>query len=356
MKGKKVILRIDANVPLKKGTLTGEGAHRIESVLPTINYLVEKKARVIIITHLGRPGGVYVRSLSVAGITAYLSKRLKKKIDVIPDILNADARLQNMKAGEVVVAENIRFYADEETNNVDFAKKLAALGDVYVNDAFAVCHRAAASISAITEFLPSYAGFQLENEVKVLTRVMHHPKKPLVVVMGGVKVETKLPMIRTFAPLASAIVVGGVLGCMLKKQHIEKVHTPVDVVVKKTRGFEIQSMNECVDTDSCERILDIGPQSIKEYKKILFTAKTIIWNGPLGMFEDARFAKGTRAIAQMMIRSKACVVAGGGETVEAVMKFRMQKKITHLSTGGGALLAFLSGERLHGLVALDFYD
>jgi phosphoglycerate kinase len=372
--GKKVLLRVNFDIPQKNGKISGD--YRLLAALPTIKFLVEKKARLIIISHWGRPKGVD-KSLSTRALAAYLQKLLKQKVKHIPDIIGDKAQkaTKALCDGEIIFLENVRFEEAEKKNDKKFAKKLASLADVYVNEAFSVCHRQQASVSAITEYLPAFAGLQLEDEVKHLQKILK-PIKPLVVVMGGSKIETKIPLIKQLYKPASHILLGGGLAStFLKKIGVEigrslydaknnkhlnqffvgkkivsKIILPIDVIVKTVKGRSQHRYLENVKKS--DYILDIGPETIFLFSTYIKKAQTIVWNGPLGKFEEAPFKHGTLAIASIIASrstGKAFGLVGGGETVAALKMTKMDSYVDWVSTAGGAMLSYLGGEKMPGL-------
>lgn len=376
--GKRVLVRVDFNVALNdNGQILDDEAYKVSATLPTIKYLIGKKAKVILMTHLGRPKG-YDKKLSVKPVGKYLGGLLKKEVKIVDVKYTGE-----IKNGEVVMLENLRFFWGEEKNDVKFAKELAQLGDIYVNDGFGVAHRTTASNVAITKFLPSYAGLLLEQEVKILNLIKIRPKKPLLVIMGGVKFETKLPVIQKLLPKANWLMLGGALAntcykvmgygvgaSLLDKNYIKlskkivknkKVLLPLDMIVGR------------VDRNVCDyrhlprpakpmklisspmEILDIGPETVAEWSKLIRKAKTLIWNGPMGNFEHKPFDHGTMAIARLVAthaRGSAYGIVGGGETIVALRRTKMSDFVDFVSTGGGAMLEFLAGKKLPGIVAL----
>ena len=372
--GKKVLLRVDFNVPQKKGKISED--YRLLAALPTIKFLIEKKARLIIISHWGNPKGID-KSLSTRALAVRLQKLLKQKVKHIPDIIGDKAQkaAETLKDGEIIFLENLRFDVSEKKNGKKFAKQLASLADVYVNEAFSVCHRQQASVSIITEYLPASAGLQLESEIKHMQRILK-PVKPLVVVMGGSKIETKAPLIKKLYKPASHILLGGGLAnTFLKKIGVEigrslydtesskhlnkffsgkkivsKIILPVDVVVKTAKG---KSQHRYLkDIKKGDKILDIGPETILLFSTYIKKAQTIIWNGPLGKFEETPFKHGTLAMASIIASrstGKAFGLVGGGETVEALKMTKMDSYIDWVSTAGGAMLSYLGGEKMPGL-------
>lgn len=385
LKNKKVLVRVDFNVELTKdGRVEPAEAFKIESVLPTIKYLIEKKAKVILMTHLGRPKGNPSPEFKIDPVADYLSDVLKKLIRKARGVIGptVEKEVAKLKPGEILMLENLRFEKGEEENDPSFAKSLAKLGDIYVNDGFAVCHRQAASVSAITKHLPSCAGFLLESEIKFLSKVMKNPRQPMILVMGGLKFETKLPMIEKFLSKADKILVGGGLASacfkalgygvgqsVIDNEYLalakkiagnKKVLLPIDVIVGRIDeecNFHHLPVPEkpCVLVKPPFAIYDVGPATIREWAKLIKKAQTIVWNGPLGYFEQKPYDTATLAMARLVAtrsKGKAFGVVGGGETVAALRRSQMMEFVDHVSTGGGAMLEFLAGKRLPGLEAL----
>jgi len=305
VKNKRVLVRCDFNVPLNSnGKIKND--FRIKQTIPTLKYLQKKGAKLILMSH---------RSDNKSLNSAW--EKVKKEI--------------NPK--EIIFLENLRLDKREESNNIVFAKELAQKGDVYVNDAFGVCHRNHTSITTITKLLPSVAGFLLEKEINILERVIKNPKRPLVAIIGGVKIKSKAGVIDNFTKIADYVLVGGKIASEVKTKS-SKVILPEDNI----------------------KTFDIGPKTIKNFKNIIRKAKTILWAGPLGYFEKKPFNKGTEEIAKAIVQNKTALkVAGGGDTISAISKLGLEKKFDHLSTGGGAMLSFLAGEKLPGLEALEYY-
>lgn len=384
--GKRVLMRVDFNVGLKNGQIKSEDALKIEKTLPTVKYLVSKKAKVILMAHLGRPEGVDFK-LSLKPIKEYVEKILKQKIRIlnIRDVggywKKAEEESKKMKSGEILLLENIRFFAGEEKNDARFGKELSQLGDIYVNEAFSVSHRNAASVCAVTKYLPSYAGLLLEQEIKVLSYLLKEPKKPIIVIMGGLKFETKIPLIKKMLPKADYILLGGGLAStiiatlgygvgvsIVDREYFkeakaiaksEKIKLPIDFIVGNDATGEHEHVYMPAKKGSiCNKplaILDVGPATLREWAKIIKSANTLVWNGPLGYFEKEPFDHGTRAIALLVgsrAKGPAYGVVGGGETLAALERSQMTKNVDHVSTGGGAMLEFLSGKKLPGLAAL----
>ncbi|NLZ74499.1 phosphoglycerate kinase [Candidatus Falkowbacteria bacterium] len=378
LKNKVVFLRVDFNVALNKGKVAED--YRLVAGLETINFLLERGARVVVATHLGDPKGKIVKELSVKPVALRLKALLKKPVKFIPEVVGekVNKAISILKAGELMMLENLRFHPGELTNDKKFAKELVAQADIYVNDAFAVCHREQASVVAVKSFLPAYAGLLLEKEVIALNKVLK-PTKPLVVIMGGAKISTKAPLITKLYKTASQILLGGALANnFFKYQKLEigkslfdadslaevkkfyqgkklasKIILPLDVVVKTRKGTAaVRYLNE---VKSGESILDIGPETIALYSKYIKAAHTLVWNGPMGKFEEASFKHGTLAIALLVASrasGKAFGLVGGGETVEALRLTKMEQYVDWVSTAGGAMLTYLSGGKMPGLVKI----
>jgi phosphoglycerate kinase len=373
LKNKRVLLRLDFDVPLKNGCIVDDS--RLRDALPTLHYLLRQKAKIILIGHLDRPGGKIVKSLSLLPVKNHLEKLLHKKIKLIKidrylshGILRSPKLVQDKV--NIFMLENLRFSDREEKNCKKFAKNLASLADIYVNNAFAVSHRAHASTHAIQKYLPTFVGLSVEEEIKILSQVLKKPKHPLVLIIGGAKIETKLPVIQNFIKPADYILLGGeVANVFIKALGYETGKSIVD------NGFYRQAektLNQLrsrksehklilpidVKTDRALRkidligkdeiIFDIGPQTIKAYARIIKSARTIVWNGPMGKIEDKRFRVGTLAMVRLLIKSKARVIIGGGDT-HKIFKHKKVPVNIFVSSGGGAMLEFLAGKELPGL-------
>ncbi len=375
LKNKKVLVRVDFNVPVQEGKVKDD--YRIKAALPTINFLLSAGAKVILMAHLGDPGSKVVPSLSLKPVARRLAQILKKTVDFVPETVGykADEAILKMKAGDLVFLENLRFNEGELKDDLKFAKRLAGYGDIYVNEAFSVCHRKQASVSAIKKLLPTYYGLQLVSEVKNLDKILK-PVKPLIVVMGGAKISTKAPIISKIYDSADKILLGGGLannffkhlklelgkslvdedseiyikGFFKNQKLANKIVLPVDVVVcGKNKKPKIKKLDEINKSDA---IFDIGPETIKMFSDYIKTAQTIVWNGPLGKFEEDSYKHGTIAIAiAIASRStgKAYGLIGGGETVEALKQTKMEEYVDFVSTAGGAMLAYLGGAKMPGL-------
>ncbi len=381
VKNKRVLVRADFNVAMEKGAVKDD--FRILRVVPTVRALLQKKAKVILISHLGRPldrppSQRGMAGLSLRNIALRLAKDLRHKVRFVPSCVGpkAERAARALKAGEVLLLENLRFHKGEEENDDAFASGLAALGDIYVNEAFSVSHRNHASVVAITRFLPSYAGPQLAEEARVLHQAYAKPKLPLVMVMGGAKVETKARLIKRFFEKATNILLGGIIanavlqiqGAAVGKSTLDplaaeslkgldwtstKLHAPVDVVVAKEISASAWVKTVGVgNVNEDEIILDIGLDTVHLFSDIAASARTLIWNGPLGFSELPPFAIGSIEFAKAVAASKAFTIVGGGETVTVIDKLGLADSINFISTGGGAMLEFLAGDSLPGIEAL----
>ncbi|MEK7636231.1 MAG: phosphoglycerate kinase [Patescibacteria group bacterium] len=369
--GKRVLLRVDFNVPIENGVIKDK--YRISASIPTIKNLLKRGASLIIIAHLGRPEG-YDESLTLRPIVRVLSRMLKKKIDFVKTIEELEMKAPVLRRGRILMLENIRFFNGEVENSLEFARRLAVLGDVYVNDAFGNAHREHASIVGIPKYLSHSAGLLLEKEVEYLGRVFKKSKRPIVAIIGGAKIQSKLPLIQQFLKKADAILVGGgIANTVLAAKHISiglsvadinvdiswldlssrKFHLPVDAAVTESltvgSRYTVRAVGEVLKG---EYIADIGPDSILLFKAIVAKAKTIIWNGPLGYIEVPAFAKGTIELVRAVASSKAFKIIGGGDLNRVVDSLKLAKKLDHMSTGGGAMLEFLAGKKLPGIEAL----
>lgn len=381
LKGKRVLIRVDFNVPVKNGVVTD--ATRIKAALPTINYLLDNGASVVVMSHFGRPKGQKNPDFSMAPIAKEFEKLLGKKVTLASDVIGdeVEKECKALKPGEVLLLENVRFYKEEEANDPEFAKKLASYGDLYVNDAFGTAHRAHASTEGVSHYLPSYAGFLIEKEVKFMAPLLENPEHPFVAIIGGSKVSSKISVLESLVKTCDTIVIGGgmaytflkVLGKSVGKSLVEddyletaknflaaaekkgvKVILPVDHVC--AAAFAEDAEPVYVDgQDVPENLmgLDIGAKTVALIVAELKNAKNVVWNGPMGVFEFASFAKGTEAVAKALADSDATSVVGGGDSVAAINKFGLASKISHVSTGGGASLEFLEGKVLPGIKALE---
>ena len=382
VRGKRVLLRVDFNVPLNKesGAITND--ERIRAALPTIRYLLDKDARLIIMSHLGRPKGQVVDSLRLDPVAARLSELLGQPVAKVDDCIGpvAETAVAALQPGEALLLENVRFHPEEEKNNHEFIKQLAALGDIFVNDAFGTAHRAHASTEGIGHFLPAVAGFLMKKEISALARAGKRPVRPYVAIIGGAKISDKILVIEELMKTADQLIIGGGMantflaaqGYDMQASLVEadKIETakallakqaesgktfllPQDVVVGKSLE-DAQGEVKAVDAlDPGDMALDIGPATRAAYVAALADAKTIFWNGPMGVFEKDAFAAGTNALAQGVADSSAYTIIGGGDSVAAVEKAGLGDRIDHISTGGGASLVFLEGRMLPGLAVLE---
>jgi len=349
---KKVLIRCDFNVPINEcGDILND--FRIKETIPTLKYLIAKGASLILISHLGDPQGKIVEGLRLNKIKEVLNKYLGFSIEKTNDCIGKEVqkKINQLNQGEVLLLENVRFYKEEEENDESFAKNLANLADIYINEAFSVCHRNHASVSGVAKFLPSGAGLLLEKEINVINKLKDNPEKPLVVIIGGKKVETKSKLIDNFSDNAEWILVGGLLIKEIKDKNLklkkpEIILGPVDIIDENLNIKKIEEINN-------EPMPDIGPETIKIFKEKIQKAKTIFWNGPLGKTEEEKFTTGSKEIAKAIVDSKAFSVVGGGETVEFITKQGIFNQFGHVSTGGGAMMAYLGGEQLPGLKALE---
>lgn len=380
--GKKVLVRVDFNVPLNdKGEIT-DGT-RITASLPTIQYLLEQKAAVILMAHLGRPKGQVKPELSLAPVAKHLGKLLGKKILFAPDCVGeaAQAAASKLKPGHILLLENLRFHKEEEKNDMEFAEKLASLADLYVNDGFGVSHRAHASVEGVTHFLPAAAGFLLEKEIQYVGQAVTNPLHPFVAIIGGAKVSDKIGVISNLLDKVDTLLIGGGMantflaaqGYKMGKSLVEedkldlakellakakknKVNMllPTDLVMAAAFAPDAEHVTEKVkNLNQAYMALDIGAETSKAYAEALADAKMIVWNGPMGVFEMDAFCKGTEAVAKAVAKSRATSIVGGGDSVAAIEKLGLAKRITHISTGGGASLEYLEGKVLPGVAALD---
>ena len=380
--GKKVLVRVDFNVPLNdKGEITDDT--RITASLPTIQYLLEQKAAVILMAHLGRPKGQVKPELSLAPVAKHLGKLLGIKILFAPDCVGeaAQAAASKLKPGHILLLENLRFHKEEEKNDMEFAEKLASLADLYVNDGFGVSHRAHASVEGVTHFLPAAAGFLLEKEIQYVGQAVTNPLHPFVAIIGGAKVSDKIGVISNLLDKVDTLLIGGGMantflaaqGYKMGKSLVEedkldlakellakakknKVNMllPTDLVMAAAFAPDAEHVTEKVkNLNQAYMALDIGAETSKAYAEALADAKMIVWNGPMGVFEMDAFCKGTEAVAKAVAKSRATSIVGGGDSVAAIEKLGLAKRITHISTGGGASLEYLEGKVLPGVAALD---
>jgi phosphoglycerate kinase len=381
LKGKRVLMRVDFNVPMdKEGNITDET--RITGALASIEYLYKHGAKVILCSHLGRPDGEFKPQFSLAPVAKRLAELVSTKVIMAKDVIGPDAKacVAGMKDGEIVMLENTRFHKEEEANDPAFSKELASLADIFVNDAFGTAHRAHASTAGVAEYLPAYAGFLIQKEVEVMGTALEQPKRPLVAILGGAKVKDKIAVLTNLLEKVNTLIIGGGMAfTFLKAKGYEvgkslldesniafaqgimdkaaqkgvKLLLPVDTVVALT--FAADAENKVVDSDKIPadwQGLDIGPKTCVLFADAIKGAGTVIWNGPMGVFEFPAFAKGTVAVAQAMADSGAITIIGGGDSAAAVEQLGFASKMTHISTGGGAALEFLEGKVLPGVACI----
>jgi phosphoglycerate kinase len=382
VKGKRVLLRVDFNVPLDINTGAISDDSRIRASLPTIKYLVDHKAKIIICSHLGRPKGKVVENLRMAPIAQRLSQLMGLPVSTASDCIGqeVESKVGILKEGDILVLENLRFHPEEELNDAGFAQKLAKLADIYVNDAFGAAHRAHASTIGVAKYLPAVAGFLMKKELKVMEKLLHDPERPSACLIGGAKVGDKIELLQNMLRKVDMLLVGGGMAAtFLKTQGYEVGHSlieddkldlakkllqeaeewrvpfllPIDAVVAEE--IKAGAPTRVVPTTSIpsgSHIVDIGPQSIELFCNELKKCHTIMWNGPMGIYEIPQFAQGTRSIASFLSTLNATTIIGGGSSAEIVQEMGLTNKMTHVSTGGGASLRFLEGATLPGVEAL----
>lgn len=380
LKGKKILIRCDFNVP-QDASLTITDDSRIRASLPTINYILEQQpAKIILMSHLGRPDGQPVAKYSLKPVAERLEQLLKQKVKMLNDCIGQAVKDEITASSEkILLLENLRFHAEEEKNDAVFSRALASLADIYVNDAFGTAHRAHASTEGVTRYLSSVSGLLLEKEIAYLSAALDKPKKPFIVILGGAKVSDKIGVIENLLPKADTIIIGGGMaytflkaqGKQIGNSKLEKekldiakeimakarkqnvtIHLPIDNIItdKIEPGSTIKTTGEDIPDGFIG--VDIGPKTVQAYCESLQKAQTVVWNGPLGIFEIDAFASGTKEIARCLAGLKATTIIGGGDTAAAVAKFGLESKMTHISTGGGASLEFLEGKTLPGIAAL----
>ena len=380
--GKKVLVRCDFNVPLdSEGNITDE--NRIIGALPTIKYLIENKAKVILCSHMGRPKGEFNMKYSLAPVAKRLSEKLGQEVKLAADVIgdSAKALVADIKEGEVILLENVRFHAEEEKNDPEFAKALASFADIFVNDAFGTAHRAHASTAGVADYLPAVSGYLIKKEIDFMGKALSNPDRPFVAILGGAKVKDKIGVINNLLEKVDAIVIGGGMSytftkasggnigkSLLDADRLDyckeilakakekgvKILLPVDTVVADdfSNDANIQIVDATNIPDDYEG-MDIGPKTIELFKETILSAKTVVWNGPMGVFEMPNFAKGTVAVAQMVADADATTIIGGGDSAAAVEQLGFADKMSHISTGGGASLEFLEGLELPGIACLQ---
>ncbi len=382
LQGKKILIRVDFNVPLKEGVVTD--ATRIERALPTLEYILQQQGTsLIVMSHLGRPKGKKDSEFSLTPVAAKFSELIGREVIMAPDCIGPEVKklTTDLCEGQILLLENVRFHSEETSNDPDFAKELASLGDIYINDAFGTAHRAHASTEGITKFLPSAAGFLIEKETAFFAPLLENPDKPFVAIIGGAKVSSKIGVLDSLLKTCDALVIGGgmaftflkVLGYTIGNSLFEEDYFSVaENLLKKAqkKGVEIILPLDHIAANKFSKDadailiddrnipvgmlgLDIGPKTLSKISTVLSKAASIIWNGPMGVFEFEKFANGTIAVAEMVASSKGTTVVGGGDSVAAVNKFGFADRIDHVSTGGGASLEFLEGKVLPGIAALQ---
>ncbi len=382
LEGKKVLMRADFNVPLD-GDRNITDDNRIKAALETIKYIIDSKAKLILISHLGRPKGQRREELSLKPVAERLSQLINKPVKMVDDCIGPEVKnaVDQMADSDVILLQNLRFYREEKENNQDFAKELASLADLYINDAFGTAHRAHASTEGVTHFLESAAGFLIDKELKYFQKVLTEPKHPFIFILGGAKVSDKIPVIENMMDKADSILIGGAMAyTFLKVEKIEvgsslvekEMFEVVEKIINKAKEKKVEILlpidhlvTDNIDSGENVKItenvtieegwmgVDIGPKTEKLFGEKIKEAGTVVWNGPMGIFEKDQFAKGTKAVAEAIAESKTISVIGGGDTAAAVKKFQLEDKMSHISTGGGASLELLEGKVLPGIAALS---
>jgi len=382
IEGKKVLMRVDFNVPLDdKGCIADDS--RIRAVLPTIEYILDKGARLIVMSHLGRPKGEIREELRMTTVGRRLEKMLYRPVKKLDSCIGPEVQkvVNEMSAGEVILLENLRFHKEETENDQEFARQLSMLGDLFVNDAFGTCHRSHASTEGVTHYLPSVAGLLVEKEIAYFEKINSAPERPFVLVLGGAKVSDKIPVLENMLPKVNTILIGGGMAYTFLRQTgvnigssiyekdvaevagavLEKGKTAGVALVLPVDHIICDNINSAQNIKTTENAYiedgflgaDIGPKTIELFREKLHNAKTIVWNGPMGVFEKDQFSRGTREIAEAIAESSAVSVVGGGDSAAAAMKYGIQDRISHISTGGGASLEYLEGKVLPGIAALE---
>lgn len=375
LKGKKVLMRCDFNVPMENGQITDD--IRITASLPTIRYCLDQGAAVLLCSHLGRPKGKRDMEFTLGPVAKRLSELLGQEVPLAADCIGPDAEAASaqLQPGDAVLLENVRFYAEEEDNDPVFAQKLASLAEVFVNDAFGTAHRAHASTEGVAHLLPAVAGFLIEKEIDFLGNAVENPQRPFVAIMGGAKVKDKIQVIDSLLPKVDQLVIGGGMAftffkargdeigkSLLDEDSLDycrglmdnpKIVLPVDTVAAPDFAPDAPPTDVASNAIPADQMgLDIGPESAKTFRQIAANAKTVLWNGPMGVFEFDAFANGTKQVAMGLTECQGTSIVGGGDSAAAIEKFGLAEKVTHVSTGGGASLEFLEGRTLPGIAAL----
>ena len=381
--GKKVLVRCDFNVPIDSQTGKITDNRRIRAAIPTIQYLLDNNAKVILCSHLGRPKGEVNPKYSLKPVAEELSKLLGKEVKLAKDVIGPDAEelTSNMKNQDVVLLENVRFHKEEEKNDPEFAKKLASFAEIYVNDAFGTAHRAHSSTAGVADYLPAVSGFLIEKELEFLGKALENPERPFVAILGGAKVSDKIGVIENLLEKVDTLIIGGGMAYTFYKALGHDIGTSIceedkidlaKTILEKAKQKNVKLLlpldnhvsseysndgeDKFVDKEEIPdgfMGLDIGPRTIEAFKESIKTAKTVLWNGPLGVTEFPKFAEGTRAIANALAQSQAVTIIGGGDSAAAIEKMGLADKMTHISTGGGASLEFLEGKVLPGIDCLN---
>lgn len=381
VKNKHILLRLELNVPMENGKV--QDITRIAQALPTVEFLMRRNAKIIVVAHAGRPNGNFVENLKLDPIAEEMAKLLKHKVEKLDAAIGKDVEkeIKNMKPGDIIILENIRFYPGEQENDPEFCKKLASYADYFVMDAFGTAHRAHASTHGVATYIPAYAGILMEKEIHALSSLLEHPRRPITLVLGGAKIWSKIGIIKNFIAKADHILVGGGLAntflyakgyyigsSLFEKEKLDtaqeimleceknkdQLHVPEDVIVADEASDTAETLDIPIrDIEGDMKIFDIGSRTIKKYTDIIKHSQTIFWNGPMGLYEHTPFRKGSESIAKAIAKTNATTVVGGGDSVDCVRKCGFSEKdFTHISTGGGASLEFLAGTMLPGIEPL----
>jgi len=381
VKGKRVLVRVDFNVPMEGGRVTDDT--RIRATLPTLQYLLDQGASVVLMSHLGRPDGKVKDELKLAPVARRLSDLLARPVESLADCVGTEVeqKVAALAPGQLALLENLRFHPEEEANDKGFAQQLARLGDVYVNDAFGAAHRAHASTAGVASYLPAVSGLLMQAEIDVIGQALEDPKRPFIAIIGGAKVSDKIGLLRNLIGKVDTLLIGGgmantflvAIGCQVGESLVERdkvsearelirladssavqLILPRDVVVASAFANDAESKTvSCQQTPDGWRIMDIGPATVKQYSDIIITARTVVWNGPMGVYEMERFAEGTRGVGEAIAACTGVTIVGGGDAVAALERAGLAANVTHVSTGGGATLELLEGRVLPGVAALQ---